>query len=111
MTTKRITNTNIIELDKKIAVEIYLKEKKDAIIEDRKDPQKDVETESNLDKVRAKYQDLMKSVDACSQNKRSSTMSTRAKSICGSIQETAAQINAITSSKEDQYPEELRNFK
>jgi len=38
-------------------------------------------------------------------------MSTRAKSICGSIQETAAQINAITSSKEDQYPEELRNFK
>ena len=63
VTTKRITNANIVELDKKIATEIYLKEKKDAIIEDRKEPQKDVETESNLDKVRAKYQDLMKSVE------------------------------------------------
>ena len=63
MTTNRITNANIVELDKKIATEIYLKEKKDAIIEDRKEPQKDVETESNLDKVRAKYQDLMKSVE------------------------------------------------
>ena len=63
MTTKRITNANIVELDKKIATEIYLKEKKDAIIEDRKEPPKDVETESNLDKVRAKYQDLMKSVE------------------------------------------------
>ena len=52
-----------VVLDKKIATEIYLKEKKDAIIEDRKEPQKDVETESNLDKVRAKYQDLMKSVE------------------------------------------------
>ena len=55
MTTKRITNANIVELDKRIATEIYLKEKKDAIIEDRKEPHKDVETESNLDKVRAKY--------------------------------------------------------
>jgi len=63
VTTKRITNANIVELDKKIATEIYLKEKKDAIIEDRKEPQKDVETESNLDKVRAKYQDLMKSAE------------------------------------------------
>jgi hypothetical protein len=39
LATKRITNSNIQDLDKKIALEIYLREKKEAIIEDRKDLQ------------------------------------------------------------------------
>lgn len=35
--TNRITQTNLLELDAKIALEAYLKEKKDAILQDRKD--------------------------------------------------------------------------
>jgi hypothetical protein len=50
--TKRLNAKNITELDKKIAVEIYLREKKEAIIEDRKDESREIETESNLGKVR-----------------------------------------------------------
>ena len=84
LTTKRITNSNIQDLDKKIGMEIYLKEKKEAIIEDRKEV-KEADTESNLAKVRAKYTDLVKSVEVESQFKRSQTMSQQAKSICGSI--------------------------
>ena len=34
---KRLSNANVAELDKRIGMEIYLREKKEAIIEDRKD--------------------------------------------------------------------------
>lgn len=53
--TKRFNAKNIAELDKKISIEIYLREKKDAIIEDRKSDAREIETESNLGKVRSKY--------------------------------------------------------
>ena len=62
MKTKRFTYLNVSELDKKIAVEIYLKEKREAIIEDRKLPL-EPETVSNVDKVRERYKDLTQSVD------------------------------------------------
>lgn len=56
---RRITKQNIIELDKKIQYEIYLKEKKEAIVEDRKEDNKE-DAVSNLSKVRAKYADVNK---------------------------------------------------
>lgn len=55
--TKRLSNNNVAELDKRIGIELYLKDKKDAIIEDRKE--KEPDAESNLNKVRARYQDLV----------------------------------------------------
>lgn len=42
---------------------MYLREKGEAIIEDRKEPQVDFDVVSNVDKVRAKFMDLVKSAD------------------------------------------------
>ena len=39
--TKRINPTNVAELDKRIGMEIYLREKKEAIMEDRRELNKD----------------------------------------------------------------------
>lgn len=87
--TKRITNQNILELDKKIAYEIYLKEKKEAIIEDRKDEEVGVQetnTEStNLEKVRTKYENLTQQITQDTLSKKSMTFSQKTKSICGSV--------------------------
>lgn len=101
--TKRLSNSNIQELDKRIAVEIYLREKKEAIIEDRKEPQKEVDTDSNLEKVRARYQGLVQQVEENNQLRKSETQSIARKSeiqsnvrksINGSVQEQAAELAA-----------------
>lgn len=47
-----------------------MREKKEAIIDDRKES-KYIDTESNLAKVRARFTDLVKSVEVDSQLKRS----------------------------------------
>jgi len=78
---RRLNERSVTELDKRIAVEIYLKEKKDAILEDRRNGVEqaaqgpelgrspfarihgsvDVDS-SNLNVVRAKYRDFTENV-------------------------------------------------
>jgi hypothetical protein len=64
----RVTAKGIKELDKKIALELYLMEKREAIADDLKSQAEDVKSqvdvESNLDRVRLKYRGLVSSMDA-----------------------------------------------
>jgi hypothetical protein len=91
MRSKRVTNDNIQDLDKKIGMSLYLREKGEAIIEDRKELQLDVV--SNVDKVRAKYIDIVKSADDFQPGKAADLVS---KTTYKSIAETSAELNALT---------------
>lgn len=63
---RRLTEASIKELDQKIQVECYLREKKEAILEDRKDIDMKIENHDNndedakscLQQVQNKYQSL-----------------------------------------------------
>ena len=117
---RRLNERNVAELDKRIAVEIYLKEKKDAILEDRRNgveqaaigPEMckssfvraggsmDVETTSNLQVVRAKYRDFTENVTSDNMTKISlqsqTAQSNATRSQVGStVQERAAELTAI----------------
>lgn len=73
VTTKRINDGNIMELDQKIQLETYLREKKAAILEDRKQENNPMRTslnradedqKSNLEKVIEKYAHVAEEMDA-----------------------------------------------
>ena len=61
-TTKRVNEASIRELDSKVAMEAYLREKKEAILKDRKDEMNQTgfgtiedDQKSNLQQVQEKY--------------------------------------------------------
>ena len=73
VTTKRVNEVNIRDLDQKIQMETYIREKRAAILEDRKqanEPQRtsllneEGDLRSNLEKVQGKYAHLAEEADA-----------------------------------------------
>jgi hypothetical protein len=52
LNSKRITEQSLTELDTRVAIEVYLREKKVAILQDRENGiEDDIETESKLQQV------------------------------------------------------------
>jgi|LauGreDrversion4_2_1035121.scaffolds.fasta_scaffold200577_1 hypothetical protein len=48
---KRVSDQTLIELDSRVAIEVYLRQKKDAILEDKKTKERDPDVESKLSVV------------------------------------------------------------
>ena len=48
---KRVTDQTLVELDSRVAIEVYLRQKKDAILEDKKTKDRDPDAESKLSVV------------------------------------------------------------